>query len=210
MGAQELNDIGSSDDALQNDPAPKAQPFPMSVQSVHSVGLQPPPSDKIPRKKPTAQPFPLSARVLKSIGSSSPIAGPSNLKRASSETYDEPISKKSKKNNTEEEDVEKEIDPKTLCPYCDTPLPSEPTSQLKRLLDTAAKKSRPEPRPGNRLGRTAPFTVYLAVCQRHRFESQMLPEAERKGWPKAINWSKLGKRVRKMKGALRAIIEDNS
>lgn len=37
----------------------------------------------------------------------------------------------------------------------------------------------------------------------------MLPEAERKGWPKAINWSEVGKRVRKMKGALRAIIEDN-
>ncbi|KAG6873026.1 hypothetical protein C0992_009156 [Termitomyces sp. T32_za158] len=209
MGPQGLNDIRSSDKAPPKDTASKAQPFPMSIQPLHRGGSPLSPSDKIARKKdgPTAQPFPLTAQLLNSIGSS-PIAGPSNLKRSSSATYDEHISKKMKKSDPEE-DAEEEIDPETLCPYCDAPLPSGPTSQLKRLLDTAATKSRPEPRPGNRLGRTAPFTVYIAVCQRHRFESQMLPEAERNGWPKTIDWSELGKRVRKMKDALRDIIEDN-
>ena len=35
-----------------------------------------------------------------------------------------------------------------------------------------------------------------------------MPEAERKGWPKTIQWTKLGARVEKMKDELRALIED--
>ncbi|KAG6861259.1 hypothetical protein C0995_002067 [Termitomyces sp. Mi166 len=201
-----MSALGSSspiDKAPPKKNTPKAQPFPMSTQVLDSIE-SPPPSDKAP----TAQQFSMSVQVDSSTSSPS-IAGSSTFKRSSSETWDEPDSKRLKGKNLEEEDAEQEIDPKTLCPYCDTPLPSQPTSQLKRLLASAAKKSCPEPRPGNHLGRTAPFTTYIAVCQRHRFESQMLPEAERKGWPKTIDWSELGKRVRKMKGALRAIIEGN-
>ena len=36
----------------------------------------------------------------------------------------------------------------------------------------------------------------------------MLPEAERKGWPKTIQWQKLGERVERMKDELQALIED--
>ncbi|KAG6820418.1 hypothetical protein H0H93_000664 [Arthromyces matolae] len=154
----------------------------------------------------------MSTQVLGSIGSSPPTAGPSYLKRSPPAIYDEPESKRMKEDvfniSFSGEREEKEIDPKKLCPYCDSPLPTQPTSKLKRMLALAKKKSKPEPRLGNSLGRTAPFTIYIALCQRHQFESQMLPEAERKGWPQEIDWSNLGKRVRKMKSLLRAIIED--
>ena len=99
-------------------------------------------------------------------------------------------------------------DPRTLCPYCDSPLPNSPTSLLTRLLVTTATKSSPDPRLTNPLGRKAPFTVFIAVCQRHRFESEILPEAEHKGWPKEIEWTKLGERVGKLRGKLKALVDD--
>jgi hypothetical protein len=46
------------------------------------------------------------------------------------------------------------------------------------------------------------------VCQRHRFESEILPEAERKGWPKEIEWREIGERVSRMRRRLRALIDD--
>ncbi|KAK0238524.1 RTC4-like domain-containing protein [Armillaria nabsnona] len=100
------------------------------------------------------------------------------------------------------------IDPKTLCPYCDTRLPDRPTPLLRRLLANIAKKSRPNPRPTNPLGRKAPLEAFIALCQRHRFESVTLPEAERNGWPKEIAWVKLEGRVQKMKRELNALISD--
>lgn len=54
----------------------------------------------------------------------------------------------------------------------------------------------------------APLTVYISVCQRHRFESHQLPIAIEKGWPKTIDFAKVPARVKKMKKALEAIILD--
>ncbi|KAF9038233.1 RTC4-like domain-containing protein [Panaeolus papilionaceus] len=99
-------------------------------------------------------------------------------------------------------------DPKTLCPYCDTPLPSNPSPLLLRLLAATKEKSSRDPRPSNALGRKAPLGIFIVVCQRHQFESQILPEAELKGWPKSIDWKRLGSRVRKMKPQLQALIND--
>lgn len=58
------------------------------------------------------------------------------------------------------------------------------------------------------MGRKAPFTAFIAVCQRHRFETKILPEAEAKGWPKSIEWTKLEGRVSRMKDILQRLIED--
>lgn len=99
-------------------------------------------------------------------------------------------------------------DPRTLCPYCDAPLPPSPTPLLTRLLASTALKSKPQARPGNPMGRKAPFTAFIAVCQRHRFETKILPEAEAKGWPKSIEWTKLEGRVSRMKDILQRLIED--
>jgi hypothetical protein len=46
------------------------------------------------------------------------------------------------------------------------------------------------------------------VCQRHRFESEILPEAERNGWPKIINWGAVRGRVERMKERLQALLDD--
>jgi hypothetical protein len=76
------------------------------------------------------------------------------------------------------------------------------------MLATTKKKSQRDPRPSNPLGLRAPLAAFIAACQRHRFESQILPEAERKGWPKTIEWNRVGARIIKMKGLLKALIED--
>ncbi|KAF8132224.1 RTC4-like domain-containing protein, partial [Mycena galopus ATCC 62051] len=99
-------------------------------------------------------------------------------------------------------------DPKTLCPYCDTPLPPQPTPLLTRLLEETFKKSYREVRPSNPLGRKAPMGVFVGVCQRHRFESETLPEAEARGWPKYIDWAGLSDRVLAMERDLELILAD--
>jgi hypothetical protein len=100
------------------------------------------------------------------------------------------------------------IDPKTLCPYCDTLLPPSPTPLLLKLLATAKLSSTPDARPTNPLGRKASMTVYVGVCQRHRFESVWLPKARQKGWKEVIDWEDTRRRVEDMKDGLKAILED--
>jgi hypothetical protein len=104
--------------------------------------------------------------------------------------------------------ISPDTDPRTLCPYCDTPLPSSPSQFLINILAATRKKSTRDPRPSNPLGLKAPLAIFIVACQRHKFESQILPEAERKGWPKTIQWTKLGARVERMKDELQALIED--
>lgn len=104
--------------------------------------------------------------------------------------------------------ISPDVDPQSLCPYCDTPLPTNPSAHLLNLLASIKKASKPDPRPSNPLGVKAPMSVFVSACQRHRFESQILPEAERKGWPKEINWKAVAERIFKMKSALKALIDD--
>ena len=104
--------------------------------------------------------------------------------------------------------ISPDTDPRTLCPYCDTPLPSSPSPLLTNILAATRKKSTRDPRPSNPLGLKAPLAIFIVACQRHKFESQLLPAAKRKGWPKTILWHKLGTRVERMKDELQALIED--
>ncbi|KAL1733332.1 RTC4-like domain-containing protein [Schizophyllum commune] len=98
-------------------------------------------------------------------------------------------------------------DARELCPYCDELLPPSPTPTLTRMLEEVAKKSRPAPRPSNPRGRKAQLRHFAIVCQRHRFERDVLPDAERKGWPKKIDWSALPSRVRRLRDELQEILE---
>jgi hypothetical protein len=95
-----------------------------------------------------------------------------------------------------------------LCPYCDVPLPVSPTPTLTRLLASAAEKSYRDPRPSNPLGRRATLASFISVCQRHRFENEVLPEGEARGWPKEIKWDDLRGRVEGMNLDLSALIAD--
>ncbi|KAF4569831.1 hypothetical protein EYR40_008811 [Pleurotus pulmonarius] len=172
------------------------------------------------------QPFPMSTQDMESINRC-PSPGPSNLgKRISPGNLTAGKSKKRRDLSPEtsfpsftQRDAEMDhlfpcnhADPKTLCPYCDMPLPSSPTPLLQYLLSPdytpLYSKSDPDPRPGNRLGRTAPLSAFISVCQRHRFESEMLPEAERKRWPKEIDWQALASRVTNMKHIVQELILD--
>ena len=100
------------------------------------------------------------------------------------------------------------VDPKTLCPYCDDPLPDTPTEQLLTLLAALVRTSRPDPRPANPLGRRAPMRLFAPACQRHRFERDWLPLARARRWPTRIDFAGVRARVERRKAALRAVLAD--
>ncbi|KAH8104043.1 RTC4-like domain-containing protein, partial [Cristinia sonorae] len=100
------------------------------------------------------------------------------------------------------------VDPSTLCPWCDEPLPKAPSPWLITLIASVRQKSISDPRPTNPQGVWASPTVYAHVCARHAFEDQHIPMAEAKGWPTRIQWSEVGNRIVAMKERLQAIIDD--
>ncbi|KAJ6609393.1 RTC4-like domain-containing protein, partial [Mycena sp. CBHHK59/15] len=104
--------------------------------------------------------------------------------------------------------ISPETDPKTLCPYCDTPLPARPTLTLMQLLEQTFHKSYRDVRPANPLERKAPVMAFAALCQRHFFESEAIPQAMANGWPTSINWKGLKDCVLAMKGDLEHILVD--
>ena len=100
------------------------------------------------------------------------------------------------------------IDPKTLCPWCDEPLPSEPTPHLRALIAAAKRISRRDDRITNPLGLHAPLTASISVCQRHRFERNWVPRARKRGWPTTIDWNALSGRIVRLRNHLQAIVDD--
>ncbi|KAJ7072761.1 hypothetical protein C8F01DRAFT_1105133 [Mycena amicta] len=208
---------------------PSTQPFPMQSPLRGSKGKEkevekpvkstfPAPSplrtqaDKTKKKRLASQPFPMDSEEFR--------RNPSPGKRRSSGMESEEEPEKKRTRNTlrlsvgayEHEDdslfMDPNTDPKTLCPYCDTALPPDPTPYLQKLLEKTFKKSQRDPRPTNPLGRKAPMASFVTVCQRHRFESETLPEAEAKGWPKRIDWEDVRSRVQAMEWDLRRIVHD--
>ncbi|KAG1770154.1 RTC4-like domain-containing protein [Suillus placidus] len=92
-------------------------------------------------------------------------------------------------------EIDAVFDPSTVCPYCDEPLPLNPTPQLKNLFATAKLQSYVDPRPRNPIGLKAPLGIYISACQRHHFETHSLPEALEKGWPQSIDFKKVPDRI---------------
>jgi hypothetical protein len=97
------------------------------------------------------------------------------------------------------------IDPSTLCPWCDQQLPTDPTPRLKSLIESVRTKSYSSSRPSNPLGLAAPLTASVVVCQRHRFESHQIPRAQAKGWPTKIDFGKVKTRVEALGSKLEAL-----
>ncbi|KAJ7496832.1 RTC4-like domain-containing protein [Mycena latifolia] len=162
-------------------------------------------------KRPETRPFPMSTQAFESSSSKRrSIGSDSDDERDRKRYKNQPVvlAESYYEEDSELLFISPNTDPKTLCPYCDTPLPAEPTPLLTRLLEQTFNKSYRDVRPSNPLGRKAPMGVFVAVCQRHRFESQTLPEAEARGWPKSINWAALKGRVLEMEEDLSYILED--
>lgn len=100
------------------------------------------------------------------------------------------------------------VDPHTLCPWCDEVLPPVPTPYLLNLITMARASSYSDPRITNPLGLCGPPTAFVGVCQRHRFESHQIPKAKRKGWPMQVEWDDVPKRVKALFRRLREIVDD--
>ncbi|KAG1763995.1 RTC4-like domain-containing protein [Suillus occidentalis] len=175
------------------------------------------------RTNAAPRPFPMGLSETKTARRSPQSPSESMRSKRASDDSDGERGRKAKKHKEEnsrlilgeyehlDEDsfeIDRALDPSTVCPYCDEPLPRNPTPQLKNLLATAKLKSYPDPRPRNSRGLKAPLGIYISACQRHHFESHSLPEAMEKGWPQSIDFRKVPKRVERMKGALEAIITD--
>ncbi|KAF5387097.1 hypothetical protein D9615_001611 [Tricholomella constricta] len=94
------------------------------------------------------------------------------------------------------DDDNDDIDHALLCPFCDEPLPDNPTSGLLRQRASLEKKSRLDPMPNNRLHRTTEtFTTFL-------------PHARRAGWPDAPSFASLFDRVVAHHPALVKVLTD--
>lgn len=98
------------------------------------------------------------------------------------------------------------MDPSTLCPYCDESFPSDPSPLLKSMLRRVRSMSYSDPRPCNPLGLKAPLAAFVALCQRHGFESHLLPKAKANGWPIRIDFAALPRRLGEIKVQLAKVI----
>ncbi|KAJ2929474.1 hypothetical protein H1R20_g7620, partial [Candolleomyces eurysporus] len=189
--AHSESDEDEDEDGIQG----KVAPFPLGTQFFHDIG-----------SPTTARHFKSQKKRL-SEGLDSDDPSPRKRSKGDASLFDddddEPF---------EEESffISSTTDPKTLCPYCDNPLPSSPSPALVKMLEAMLGKSYRDPRPANPLGRKAPFATFIDLCHRHQFESKILPEAEKKGWPKVIDWDSLSARIENMQSELQKLIDDTS
>jgi hypothetical protein len=162
------------------------------------------------RHHPAAKPFPMSMSPLKE--DAVPVAGPSSFVLpdlgGDGVSYSRLCTASSFSSQVNTALTALNIDPELLCPYCDARLPpeSERTAQMRKLLAAAAKRTPRDPRPGNRLGRRADFSITGTVCVWHEFEAKHLPRARAAGWPESIDWSMLSARVMRLRPRLEAIV----
>ncbi|KAH9820109.1 hypothetical protein DFH28DRAFT_924617 [Melampsora americana] len=83
------------------------------------------------------------------------------------------------------------------CPFCGDPLPSEPSDKLRRLK--AALLAMPN-------ASSLSFPQTAEFCDLHRNERDIVPLGIREGWPTAINFEILDKRIQKHANYLTEII----
>ncbi|KDE03404.1 hypothetical protein MVLG_06120 [Microbotryum lychnidis-dioicae p1A1 Lamole] len=88
-------------------------------------------------------------------------------------------------------------DPSTLCPFCSSVLPSEPSKELSSLKKYLLGRPNVTPNPSKRnpLGKRLPVVETASFCRRHRWETSVIPEGKARGWPTTIDWEALPKRV---------------
>ncbi|PCH44453.1 hypothetical protein WOLCODRAFT_123606, partial [Wolfiporia cocos MD-104 SS10] len=196
-------------------------PSPSSAGDTESESAH---EDDSPLKASSVRPFPMQTQLygetqsfgkrlsqeLSSVDSAS--RGHKKRRPDADELLDE-ILRSSEVSDLEDDDddplfLDPNIDPKTLCPWCDEKLPQVPTPHLLHLIAIGSKASCRDVRPTNPLGLSAPLEAYIGACQRHRFESHQVPLAQQRGWPIQIDWDNLGARVRALKWHLQEIVDD--
>lgn len=90
-------------------------------------------------------------------------------------------------------DTDVEIDPSTLCPFCDSLLPANPSARLTSLKDYLLSRPHIEPRTSirNRKAKYLPIVQIASFCQLHKIETTLIPEGRKKGYPMTIDWDGL-------------------
>ncbi|KAA1092421.1 hypothetical protein PGT21_002158 [Puccinia graminis f. sp. tritici] len=87
--------------------------------------------------------------------------------------------------------------PASLCPFCDKPLPENPSAglvkHLEYLKNQPGVKRRKESKNPSAL--YLPFPMIANYCQRHRAEKQLIPMGLAKGWPSKIDFKTLPNRI---------------
>lgn len=99
------------------------------------------------------------------------------------------------------------VDHDTLCPFCDEPLPPQPSSRLQRLIERARLHARAQPRVANSKGLIAPFAIFIGACNQHRDETTVIPEGVAQGWPTNIDFDAIPTRLKAMRPRLLSFIE---
>ncbi|TFY83640.1 hypothetical protein EWM64_g369 [Hericium alpestre] len=156
------------------------------------------------------QPFPMPKSQLESIGRGGPTSSAGQSSKATRTDDAKSVADLEAAMSDLHNDslfMDPTVDPSTLCPYCDEPLPPSPTPHLRSLLATAKSKSYREPRPGNPLGLKAPMRTFIAICQRHQFEAREMPKAKKRGWPTSIDFVQVKRRVEDSGSRLRGLVE---
>ena len=101
----------------------------------------------------------------------------------------------------------------SICPWCDGPLPTNPSPKLLNLISEARSRSHPLPTKWNPFALSSPVASFTAVCQQHEKEvdQETHPEAYDPipgCWPHSIDWKTIPDRVRSFMDYLQRIIYD--
>ncbi|GAA6059977.1 hypothetical protein JCM10212_001326 [Sporobolomyces blumeae] len=90
-----------------------------------------------------------------------------------------------------------DIDPSSLCPFCDSLLPPHPSERLMSLEKYLLALPQVEPRTSvrNPHAKYLPIVTIASFCQLHKEERTVIPEGEAKGYPTEIDWDGLPKRI---------------
>ncbi|GAA5895753.1 uncharacterized protein JCM6883_001611 [Sporobolomyces salmoneus] len=90
-----------------------------------------------------------------------------------------------------------ELDASMLCPFCDQPLPAEPSDRLvslkRYLLERPHLESRHSVR--NPKAKYLPIVEIASFCQLHKVERTVIPEGRKNGYPMKIDWKALPERI---------------
>ncbi|PPQ78707.1 hypothetical protein CVT24_002285 [Panaeolus cyanescens] len=96
-----------------------------------------------------------------------------------------------------------------LCPFCDKPLPQNPSDYLKNKLKQLIDVTTPDPLPCNPAHRKASsFMVYISFCERHLYEKVEISKGAANNWPMSIDFTELPSRIIGLHDELEAIIEN--
>ncbi|WVQ73840.1 hypothetical protein IAR50_003421 [Cryptococcus sp. DSM 104548] len=87
------------------------------------------------------------------------------------------------------------VDRRNLCPYCDEPLPFNPTDHIKNLRLRLEKLSKPAPTSKNPNARALSWQQAIEFCTLHRAEATIIPLGIHAGYPETIDFRGLDRRL---------------